>query len=188
MQTEEQPGEACGRAGQGAQQAGGVPPHPGVHPAGQYSTVQCSTVQYSTVQFSTVQYSTVQFSQQTGQLETVSSVAARAEDAGRGGGEAVEAVVRSAEVTSILECPVCLDTMVQVGGLSTISTISTLSTIYRCESTSAVTGTTCASAAAATPPSPRAPSAGSPTGAVQYTALYSTGADCLYLFEVTLHC
>ena len=45
----------------------------------------------------------------------MSSVAARAEDAGRGGGEAGEAVVRSAEVTSILECPVCLDTMVQVG-------------------------------------------------------------------------
>jgi len=55
-----------------------------------------------------------EFTQQTGQLETVSSVAARAEDAGRGGGEAGEAVVRSAEVTSILECPVCLDTMVQV--------------------------------------------------------------------------
>ena len=153
--------------------------------------IQEFTQQVSTVQYSTVQYSTVQFSQQTGQLETVSSVAARAEDAGRGGGEAVEAVVRSAEVTSILECPVCLDTMVQVGGLSTISTIST---IYRCGSTSAVTGTTCASAAAATPPSPRAPSAGSPTGdtvqcsAVQNSTLYSTGADCLYLFEATLHC
>ena len=92
--------------------------------------IQEFTQQVSTVQCSTVQYSTVQFSQQTGQLETVSSVAARAEDAGRGGGEAVEAVVRSAEVTSILECPVCLDTMVQVGGLSTISTISTIYYIY----------------------------------------------------------
>ena len=55
MQTEEQPGEDCGRAGQGAEQAGGVPPHPGVYPAGQYSTAQYSTLQYSTVQYSKVQ-------------------------------------------------------------------------------------------------------------------------------------